>query len=68
MDSTTAQRLALAWIRRRRWEQRMLAAEVVGLLGQAMGGKKDNTPAKAPARKGQWVSGGEMLAMMGMKL
>lgn len=76
MDSTTAQRLAMAWMRRKRWEHRALAAEVVGLLGQAMGGPstgsgrggKETKPARAPARKGVWVSGADMLSMMGLQL
>lgn len=67
MDSLTAQRLALAWMRRKRWEHKALAAEVVSLLGQAMGGK-ENKPGAAPARRGNWVSGGEMLGMMGLSL
>lgn len=65
------QRLSLAWMRRKRWENRALAGEIVSLLGQAMGGKAQKN--QAGSQRGRqkhvnWVSGGEMLAMMGVKL
>lgn len=72
MDSLTLQRLSLAWMRRKRWENRALAGEIVSLLGQAMGGKAQKNQAGSQRGRQQksanWVSGGEMLAMMGVKL
>lgn len=67
MDSLTVQRLSLAWMRRKRWENRALAGEIVSLLAQAMGGGKDR-PAATKSRPVTRIPAGEMLAMMGVKL
>lgn len=63
MDSLTVQRLSLAWMRRKRWENRALAGEIVSLLGQAMGGGKDRPAATKSVTR---IPAGEMLAMMGV--
>lgn len=68
MDDVTVQRLALSWMRRRQWENQSLAGEIVSLLGQAMGNKKDGrVPAGSRTRPGR-ISGAEMLGMMGVEI
>lgn len=63
MDDVTIQRLTLSWMRRRQWENKALAGEIVSLLGKVMGGKKDGSRTQ-PGR----ISGAEMLGMMGVEV
>jgi hypothetical protein len=66
MDSLTVQRLVFAWMRRKRWESRLLAGEIAALFTPP--GAKPAGRNSAPARTVGRISGGEMLAMMGVTL
>ena len=63
MDSLTIQRLTFAWVRRKRWESQLLAREITALFTPA--GKPTGRNSSPPRTVGK-ISGGEMLAMMGV--
>lgn len=46
MGAMQVTRLLNAYLRRKEWEHRALSAQIIGLLGQAMGGK--STPSSVP--------------------
>lgn len=52
--------LLQSWVRRKRFEARILANEVGRLLG--------TSPRPSPGRGGGWVSPDEMLNILGVKL
>ena len=58
LDTVQRAELELACLRRKQWEARLQAVEIVGLLGKALGGGKGSPPAKR-------VSAATMLSMLG---
>lgn len=63
------QRLALAWMRRKKWQNQALAAEVVSLLAKAMGGKGPEAEGQGKPKKFiPRISSDQMMQMMGIPL
>jgi hypothetical protein len=70
MDSLTVQRLVFAWMRRKRWESQLLGREIAALFTPASPTGSGRSPSTGrsspPGRTINRISGGEMLAMMGV--
>jgi hypothetical protein len=65
LDPVTVDRLALAYVRRTKWEAGVMAVAIWGGLGDTFQPAAKGQPAPRSRKPVQWVSQGEMMKLMG---